>query len=157
MKARLLYALVASAVVTASAAAIGASVDRIPKGPARETAERYLVAPGHDLYERLESNKDFRRWRKKAEKQVDAGKEKVEEATESLQDAADRLRLPHLYNTAAWAVAGFLLCFLGTLVFGVSSLKSALALGLKATLMMLFLQGALVFAGILAYQSVKAS
>ena len=155
MKGNVFYALVASAVVAGSAAAMGAAVERLPSGKWRDAAERYLLAPGHEVYERLDSDPRFKKWRKKAARQVEAGREKLEEAKESVEEKAEALGAPALYNTAAWAVAGFFLCLLGTLVFGVSSLKSAIALGLKATLFMLFLQGALVFAGFLAYRSVK--
>ena len=164
MASRILYALVATAVTAGSAGGLSAGVLALPKGPAREAVERFLVAPGEALMERLDQGA-LRRLRKKAEGKMEEGKEKVEEAAEALKEKAEALgaegaaeqldRLPHLYNVGAWAGAGFILCLLGTLLFGVSSLKSALALGFKVTLALLFLQGALVFGGVLAYQKLK--
>lgn len=155
MKGKLFYSLVAAAVVAGSAAAMGIAVERLPSGKWRDAAERYLLAPGHEVYERFGSDPRFRKWRKKADKQVEAGREKLAEVQEAVEEKAEELGAPALYNTAAWAAAGFLLCFLGTLILGVSSLKSAVSLGVKATLFLLFLQGALVFAGFLAYRRVK--
>ena len=134
----------------------------VPKGKARSTAERYLIAPGGMLYERLQDRKEVRKIRKavgkaseKIEDGLDEAKEKLEKAglgaaVEKASEQAERL--PHYYNVATWAVAGFGICLLMTLFFGVSSIKSALALGFKVTLTLLFLQAALVFGGILAFQ-----
>lgn len=139
----------ASSVVVGASLAANTVVTRLPKGHGRDLAEKYVTAPGQVLYEKLEDNKDFRKWRKKGDKAVDAARVKIE-------DAADRLDLPHKYNTGAWAVVGFAICFLMTLLLGVSSLRAAISLGIKVTLLMVFLQGALVFAGILAYQKLTA-
>lgn len=124
--------------------------------------ERYFIAPGGMLYERLQERKEVRRIRKAVEGTVENVQDKIGEAKETLEKAglgaavdkaSERAeRLPHYYNVAAWAAAGFAVCLLMTLLFGVSSIKSALALGFKVTLALLFLQGALVFAGILAWQ-----
>ena len=158
---KLIYSLVAAGVTTSAAAGLSAGVLALPKGPAREAAERFVVAPGEAAMERLDT-KRFRKLRKKAEKTLDKGKEKLEDASERLGEkaadvGAERLaeeleNLPHYWNVGVWAGAGFALCFLGTLLFGISSLKSALALGFKVTLFMIFLQGALIFGGLIAYQ-----
>ena len=148
--------------MTVSAGASALVLSYVPKGKARSTAERYLIAPGGMLYERLQDRKEVRKIRKavgkaseKIEDGLDEAKEKLEKAglgaaVEKASEQAERL--PHYYNVATWAVAGFGLCLLMTLFFGVSSIKSALALGFKVTLTLLFLQAALVFAGILAFQ-----
>lgn len=149
MKSRLLYSLLGSLVVTGSIlAAINAVLAWAPEGKASDWAQRALLAPGRALQERLEDSRDFRRWRKKSRKAVASGREQLEEA-------ADRLGQPHLYNAGAWAAAGFIFCFLMTLVFGVSSFRSAVAMGLKAAVALLFLQAALVFAGAYAYQNLS--
>ena len=147
MKNRLLYALISTFVVTCVSA--GASVIALKWVPKehREAVERGLIAPGQALYAKLEDQKGFRKLKKKGEKTLEAGKEKFEEAAEDLSD-----RLPHAYNIGAWAVTGFILCLMMTLFFGVSSFKAAVALGLKVTLTLVFLQAALVLGGVLAYQ-----
>lgn len=146
MKAKLLYSLVAAAVVGGFSLASSAMIlTWVPEGKPRDLAESYLTASG----KALERNKTLRRWRKKADK-------RLESATERVEEAAKDLKLPHLYNAAAWSVAGFALCFVMTLLFGLSSIKSAVALGVKASLTLLFLQAALVFAGILAWQKLSA-
>lgn len=138
MKSQLFHALVASSIVVGVSLGSTALVAKIPKGPNRDLAEKYVTAPGQVLYEKLERSKT------------------VKHAKEKLEDAAERLDLPRKYNTGAWAVVGFLLCFVMTLLLGVSSLRAAISLGIKVTLLMVFLQGALVFAGILAYQKLTA-
>ena len=134
----------------------------VPQGKTRAALERYLIAPGGMLYERLQDRKEVRKIRKavgkaseKIEDGLDEAKEKLEKAGlgAAVEKASERAeRLPHYYNIASWAGAGFVVCLLMTLIFGVSSIKSALALGFKVTLGLLFLQAALVFAGILAFQ-----
>jgi uncharacterized membrane protein YjjP (DUF1212 family) len=149
MKARLLYALLSTSVAVAASVASSAAVLKfVPKGDRREAVERYLVAPGEMIYERLHESKKFRKIEARAQDAADEAKERLSELSEDE-------RLPHVYNVASWAVAGFFLCLLMTLFFGVSSIKSALALGMKVTLTLAFLQGALVFAGILVYQRLK--
>lgn len=152
MKGKLLYALLASTVVVGASMAMSAMVlTWVPKGRARDFAEKVLIAPGEVLYERLDGKRKLKQLRKAGEKQL----EKLEDTKvgAAALDAADKFeRLPHYYNVGAWALTGFILCFLMTLFFGVSSFKSALALGLKVTVTLIFLQGALVFAGVLAYQ-----
>ena len=158
---RLIYSLIAASVATSTAAGLSAGVLALPDSPVKEAVERFLVAPGEAAMERLDT-KRFRKLRKKADKQLEKGKEKLEEAAESLSEKAEDAgadglaeqieRLPHYWNVGVWASAGFALCFLGTVLFGISSLKSALSLGVKVTFFMIFLQGALVFGGILAWQ-----
>lgn len=149
MKSRLLYALLSTSVAVAASVASSAAILKfVPKGGQREAVERYLVAPGEMLYERLHESGKFRKLEKKVEKAADEAKERLEEFPQAE-------RLPHVYNVAAWAAAGFFLCLLMTLFFGISSIKSALALGVKVTLTLAFLQGALVFAGVLVYQRLK--
>ncbi|MFA5138494.1 MAG: hypothetical protein WC728_04610 [Elusimicrobiota bacterium] len=156
MKARLLYALLsASVAVAASVASSAAILKFVPKGDRREAVERYLVAPGEMLYERLHESKRFRKLEERTRDAAEDAKDRIEEAGEGFSGLPQAERLPHVYNVAAWALAGFFLCLLMTLFFGVSSLKSALALGIKVTLTLAFLQGALVFAGILVYQRLK--
>ncbi len=160
MTAKLLYALLSSSIVAGTAwTASNVVMDRLPKGKARKVAERFVLAPGQMLMDKLEDRKDFRKLRKKGKKQLKKSRKKIEKAAELLQDSlnikevAEFDRLTRLYNVGAWAIAGFALCLLMTMVMGVSSLKSALALGAKVTLAMIFLQGALVFGGVLIYQS----
>jgi hypothetical protein len=148
VKSRVLYSLLGSLVVAGCVLAAGAAIPAwAPKGKARDWAERALTAPGRVLHEKLEDNKDFRRWRKKGRKTLETGQE-------ALEETADRLGLLQLYNAGAWAGAGFVLCFLMTLVLGVSSFWDAVALGLKVTLTLVFLQATLVFAGVFAYQQI---
>lgn len=154
MKAQLLYALLSSSIVT-GAAWTGSNVvaDKLPK-KAREA----VLAPGRTLVDKLEDRKDFRKFRKKAKKKIKKGKKQLKKATAELQDKLEDRDLPELdrltrlYNVGAWAVAGFAICFLMTLILGVSSLKTALSLGVKVTLGMIFLQATLVLAGVLAFQ-----
>ena len=135
MKASLFYALVATSVAVAVSAGSSALVlSSMPQGGARSLAERYLIAPGGMLYERLQERKQVKKIRKTVKKAagkiqdgIDEAKEKLEEA--GLGAAVDKAseqaeRLPHYYNVATWAVAGFAVCLLMTLFFGVSSIKS---------------------------------
>jgi hypothetical protein len=142
MRAKFFYSLVSAVVVGGFSLASSAVIlTWVPEGKPRDMAEQYFTASG----KALERNKTVRRWRKKADKQLESAQERIEEAAEDL-------KIPHLYNAASWSVVGFVLCFVMTLLFGISSMKSALALGVKASLTLLFLQAALVFGGILAYQ-----
>ncbi len=168
MGARLLYSLIAAAVTTGVAGGLSAGVRALPKGPIRDNAEKHLVAPGRAVMDRLDS-KDIRKLRKKAKKQLKKQKERLEEAAEDAELDVDDLPVPekarevtdrlnemaHLYNVSVWAVVGFGFCFLGTLVMGVSSFKSALALGFKVTLLMVFLQGAFVIGAYIAWQGTQ--
>ena len=165
---RLALSLLATSVVVASSAATSAMVlTYVPKGPWRERAEHYLIAPGQVIYERLEGAKPVKELEKAGEKKLEKGQDKVQDAADKLKGELDKSaagaavvsqvsrqaeRLPHLLNIGAWAVAGFGFCFIMTLMLGISTLESALALGFKVTLTMFFLQGALVFGGLLALQ-----
>ncbi len=147
------------------------ALDVLPKGALRETAQRYVLAPGSEVLERLEDQKSVRKLRKKGKKRIKKSKKKLDKrldkVADKLDDAlseyefaekiTDRLsdeakRLEKLYNVGIWALVGFVFCALFTLVLGVSSFKTAVALGAKVTLLMIFLQGALVFGGILVVQ-----
>jgi len=160
---KLFHALLASSVAAATAAGASAAVLAwAPQGQVRDSLERCIAAPGGMVYERLQGRKEVRRLGKSMDKAADRVKDGMEDAKDKLGemglgravDAASEQaeRLPHYYNVAVWAVAGFILCLLMTLVFGVSSFKSALALGFKVTLTLVFLQGALLFGGLLAWQ-----
>lgn len=172
MKAKLLYALISASIVTGTSWTMSTvALDVLPKGAVRETAQRYVLAPGREVLDRLEDQKSVRKLRKKGRKRIKKTKKKfdkkLDQAVDKLDDAlseyemgeaiSDRLsdeaeRLEKLYNVGIWALAGFALCALFTIVLGVSSLKTAVALGAKVTLFMIFLQGALVFGGILVVQ-----
>ncbi len=148
MKRHLLYSLIASCVVVATAAVTSALVlTWVPRGRARDAAERYLIAPGAIIHQALAERPAVRRLKRAGEKELAAGERAL-----GREVPADWERRPHLYNLGVWAGAGFALCLVMTMIFGVSSFKSALALGVKVTLTLVFLQGALVFAGVLAYQ-----
>lgn len=160
---KLIHSTLAASVSVATAAGTSAAVLAwAPEGKVQETLERFVAAPGGMLYERLQGRKEVRGIAKSVDAAAEKVKDGVDDAKEKLEDmgmgkAVDKAsdsarRLPHYYNVGVWAVAGFSLCFLMTLFFGVSSFKSALALGFKVTLTLVFLQGALVFGGILAYQ-----
>ncbi len=172
MKMKLLYALISSSVVTGASWTMSTvALDVLPKGAVRETAQRYVLAPGSEVLDRLEDQKSVRKMRKKGKKRIKKTKKKLDKKIDKVADKlddvlseyeigeeiSDRLsdeaeRLEKLYNVGIWALAGFAICALFTIVLGVSSLKTALALGAKVTLLMIFLQGALVFGGILVVQ-----
>ncbi|MEE8424378.1 MAG: hypothetical protein V3S11_01040 [Elusimicrobiota bacterium] len=172
MRLKLLYALISSSVVAGTSWTMSTvALDVLPKGALRETAQRYVLAPGSELLELLEDQKSIRKLRKKGRKRIKKSKkkfdQKLDKAADKLDDVlseyeigeeiSDRLsgeakRLEKLYNVGIWALAGFALCALFTMILGVSSLKTAVALGAKVTLLMIFLQGALVFGGILVVQ-----
>lgn len=143
MKAKILAALLATGVVTGAGFGAGRAVDAMPKGAARDAAERWFLEPGRELAERVGDSRALRKARKKMARKVeDAG----ERAGEALEEAgvADADRVAALYTTGAWAGAGFVVCLALGLALGVSSFISAIGLGLKVSLAFFFLQGALV-------------
>ena len=152
MISRLFHALIAAGVVAGAAAAASYGVTHwVPEGKAHDRMERWLTAGGQALCARLPKN-----WKKK----LSAGRERLQKAGvdpqkfedavlgEMPQASAQTRRLFHLYNIGAWALAGFILCLVLTILFAISSIKSALALGFKVTLTLLFLQGALILTGV---------
>ena len=130
---RIWYALAAASVVTAAGGAISAGVLSLPEGPARAAAERFAAAPGRALMEHLD-HKSLRGLRRETERRLEDGRERIEEAAEKLEEGAEAVggktaakkvrKLAHIYSVSAWAVAGFVLCFLGTLVFGSDTYSS---------------------------------
>lgn len=146
MKAKLLMALLSASVVTGAGFSMGRAVELLPRGRARDLAEKYAFEPGRELAERLGDSRAVRKARKKAQKGIEAAAEKAEDALEARGIEADRVAA--LYTTGAWAGAGFVICLLLTLALGVSSAGSALALGFKVSLAFFFLQAALVFGGL---------
>ncbi|OIO06626.1 MAG: hypothetical protein AUJ52_11955 [Elusimicrobia bacterium CG1_02_63_36] len=154
----LVYSLIASAVVTGSGWTLTSVVaERMP-----EKARDAILAPGEVLVEKLEDRKDFRKLRKQGKKAVTKGRKRLSKAQDELQEKLedsgvefDLDRKAKLYNVSVWALVGFGLCALLTLALGVSSFMTAVSLGIKVSLAMLFLQGALVFGGILALQSIR--
>lgn len=128
MTAKLLHALLAAAVTGGAAFASSRGLEALPEGRARDAAETWLLEPGRRLAEEAGDSRAVR----KARKQVDR----------ALDEAADRTA--GLYTTGAWAALGFVVCLLGVLFFGVTSVTGALALGAKVSLFFFFLQGALV-------------
>lgn len=146
---------------TAAAASYGAA-HWLPQGRTQELAERWVTAPGQNLYSRFQGGDQ-------AQKKLEAGQEQLTKAgldLKKLQDSplgrellkakdkakAEAQRLTRLYNVGAWAGTGFIVCLVLTLLFGVSSIKSALVLGFKVTLTLVFLQGALILGGVLVLQ-----
>jgi len=167
MLTKVLYALISSSIAVGTAfTASHVVLDALPKGSVQEAAENFVLAPGELLVEKLEKRKDFKKLRKKGKKQLKKGKKQLEKAADALEDTlGDKIdkrelsrvkKLKKAYNVGSWAVVGFALSLLMTLLLGVSSLKSALALGIKVTLFMIFLQVALVFGGILAFQKLTS-
>lgn len=164
---KLIYALVSSGVVTGAAFSLATlAADYAPKGPAGEALERFVLSPGQMIVERVEDEKLVKRLRKTGRKELEKGKEALDDAADKLEEkledyelggAADSLRdkaerLTKLYTVASWAAVGFALSLICTLGLGVSSLKTAVSLGVKVSLLMVFLQAALVFGGVLVYQ-----
>lgn len=174
MRAKLLYALISTSIAAGTSwTASNAVLDRLPKGETRDAVEDFVLAPGRALADKLDDQKGLRKLRKKGAKKLEEGREqveeKVEEAVEKISETLEDRdlgglkdlkgleeldRVSRLYNVGIWAAAGFVLSFLMTLLFGISSLRSALSLGFKVTLAMIFLQATLVFAGFLAYQRI---
>jgi hypothetical protein len=153
MKSLLFHSLIGACVaVAASSGASALILKYAPKGEARKACEKWIIAPGGVLFEKIQEVPRARSIHKALEKIVD----RVEDAKDRIEESGVGSvlprpgRLPHYYNAAAWGGAGFAACFLLALFFGVSSIKSALAMGFKVTLALFFLQGALVLAGVLA-------
>ncbi|TPW20672.1 MAG: hypothetical protein FD126_1457 [Elusimicrobia bacterium] len=143
MKGRLLHAVLASAVVAGAAFGAGRGLEALPKGRLRGAAESWLLEPGRRLAEKVGDSRALKKARKKAEKALDKAADRAEEALEDRGVDADRVAA--LYTTGAWALAGFVVCFLAVLFLGVSTAADALALGFKVSLLFFFLQGLLVF------------
>jgi hypothetical protein len=141
----LFHAIVAAAVVTAAAAGLSAGSRSLPEGPARDAAERFVAAPGKALLDKLDETGLAKR-AAKAEKKAEKEAAKVEDKA-GLDD--------HLASVGVWAAAGLVFCWLTVLIMGISSLKTALALGFKVTLFMIALQGALVATGVFAWHAMK--
>ncbi len=120
-----------------------------------ERARDAVMAPGEMLVEQLEDRKDYRKLRKKSKKAVKTGKKQLSKVQEEFEDRFELERKAELYNVSVWALLGFALCTLLTLALGISSFMTAVSLGFKVTLAMIFLQGALVFGGLLAVQSLR--
>lgn len=133
MKSRILYSLTAGLVVGGCAlAADSVSANFLPRGKTQEAVRRFLSEPGQRLKDKLEDSKDLRDLSRRGRQALETSQEKL-----------------RLYNIGAWTAAGFLLCLLMTIFFGVSTFGAAVSLGLKAALTLIFLQGALIFAGVL--------
>jgi hypothetical protein len=143
MKARLLHALLATAVTAGASFGAGRALETLPEGRLREAAESWLLEPGRRLAEKAGDSRALKKARKKAEKALDKAADRAEEALEDRGVDADRVAA--LYTTGAWAAVGFVVCFLAVLVLGVSTGLDALALGFKVSLLFFFLQGLLVF------------
>jgi hypothetical protein len=156
MIARLFHALIATSIVAGAALAASYGVTHwMPAGRMQDQAERLLTAPGQAIYAGLESNRAAR-------KMVEAQQKRLAKAgvdLRKLQDSllgrdmrkaeAEAVRFMHLYNIGVWAGIGFAACLVLTIFFGISSIESALALGFKVTLALIFLQGALILGGVL--------
>ena len=135
------YALLSAGVVTA--AAIGADYGAahwLPEGRAHELAERWITAPGQSLCAKLNGNPRISRLNKNLQEKI-KDSALAQDVFKAKNEAA---RLMSLYNIGTWTGVGFILCLLLTILLGVSSIKSALVLGLKVTLFFVFLQAALV-------------
>lgn len=162
MSSKLLYAVASSAVISASSWGVSTAVlDHMPKGDFQAVAEKYAVAPGKMILETLEDKKPVKKLRTQSKKTLKEGKKKLDAAAETLDDALDAYDIPgahrakkmtKIYNVGAWTLIGFVLSLLLTLLLGISSIKTAISLGIKVTVAMFFLQATLVFAGILALQ-----
>ncbi len=146
MISRLFHALLAASVVAGAAALGSYGVSHwVPEGKTHDRLERWFSAGGKALEARLPQN-----WKDR----LSAAKERLPQVEDTIvgempQAAAPAQKLFHLYNIGAWTAAGFILCFVMTVLFAVSSLKSALALGFKVALTLIFLQAALIAAGVL--------
>jgi uncharacterized membrane protein len=142
VKARLLHAALAAAVVAGAAFGAGRGLEVLPEGRLRDAAGSWLLEPGRRLAEKAGDSRAVRKARKKAQKALDDAADRAEAALEDRGVDADRVAA--LYTTGAWALAGFVVCLLAVLVLGVSTAVDALALGFKVSLLFFFLQGALV-------------
>ena len=149
MKQRLLHAFLAAAVVTGAAFGAGRAVEALPKGRIHDAAERWILEPGRALAERVGDSRAVKKARKKAEKGIERAAEQAVDALESRGFEANRVAA--LYTTGAWAGIGFVVCLLLTLALGISSVGSALVLGLKVSLAFFFLQAAVVFGGLFLF------
>lgn len=147
MKAKLLLAALAAAVVTGAAFGAARGVEVMPEGRLRSAAESWVFEPGRRLAEKAGDSRAVKKARKKAQKALDSAADRAEEALEDRGVDADRVA--GLYTTGAWAAAGFIVCFLAVLILGVTSAVDALALGFKVSLLFFFLQGLLVFGAFL--------
>lgn len=172
MVVKVLYSLLASTVVAGSAWTMSTvASDVIPEGRARAMAEKYVLAPGQVLAKKLSKEKSVKKLRKAGKKKLKEGRKRLDKAADKLDDRLEELDIDSdvsgavsdkvraaakLYNVCAWGVIGFAACLLLTLAFGISSFKAAVSLGIKVTLAMVFLQGMLVFAGVLVVQRLAA-
>jgi len=162
VKRAIFHALIAASVAAAAAVGAGAGSTRFPP-EYRGDAEKYLLAPGRFLAEKLHEQKDFYRAQEYLEKHLGGYTSKIEKLAEGASErlektAAGRVttrqlrRLPHVYNVGIWGSSAFLLCLLMALLFGIESIWEALVLGFKVTVTLVCLQAALIFAGFLAIQ-----
>lgn len=147
MKAKLLLAALAAAVVTGAAFGAARGVAVLPEGRVRSAAESWVLEPGRRLAEKAGDSRAMKKARKKAQKALDSAADRAEEALEDR--GVDPDRVAGLYTTGAWAAVGFIVCFLAVLILGVTSAVDALALGFKVSLLFFFLQGLLVFGAFL--------
>ncbi|MCX5796827.1 MAG: hypothetical protein NTY77_15135 [Elusimicrobia bacterium] len=161
MIVRLFHTLVATSVVAGSAAAASYGLNHwAPEGRAHDAVERWITAPGQAVYSRLAEDRDAR-------KKVEAGEARLEKAGLDLKRLQDSLvgyepakgaarakavarRLTHLYNVGAWAAAGLAACLAWALLFDIDTIIDAIFLGLRVSLGLAFLQGALIMGGGLA-------
>ncbi|MDE2293378.1 MAG: hypothetical protein KGL53_14950 [Elusimicrobia bacterium] len=139
MKTKLLMAIISASIVTGTGFGLGKAVDYIPKGKARDMARQCVLEPGRALAEKLGDSRAVKKARRDAAKQL-------ENAAGKLKDAgvSDADRWAERYTEGAWAGLGFAVCLALALMLGVSSIGSALALGVKVSLAFIFLQGAAV-------------
>ncbi|MDE2291932.1 MAG: hypothetical protein KGL53_07605 [Elusimicrobia bacterium] len=137
-------AIVSASIVTGTGFGLGQAVDYIPKGKTRDMAQEFVLEPGRALAEKLGDSRAVEMARKDAAKHL-------ENAADKLQDVgvSDADRWAKRYTVGAWAGLGFAVCLALALILGVSSIGSALALGVKVSLAFIFLQGAVVL-GIVA-------
>jgi hypothetical protein len=150
----LFHSFAAAAVVTSVAAGLSAGSRSLPKGPLRDAAEKFASAPGRAVLDKLQQSSVVQQAEKKAEKEAEKAAEKAADKAAAKVEKEIGVDA-HVASVGTWAGAGFALCWLAVLALGVSSLKSALALGFKVTLFMIALQAALLFTGVLAWQSIK--
>jgi hypothetical protein len=164
------YTLLATTVVTASSAGMSHfMIDALPKGAPRDAAEKFVLAPGQTVLREIEGEKAFKKLRKKTKKSVKKGHKALDKAADKVDDTLDDMdvevrvgglaketrKWTKIYNVSIWAVVGFALCSVLTLILGVSSAKTAISLGVKVTAAMIFLQAALVLGGILVFQHLR--
>ena len=161
MIVRLFHAAVAPSVVAGAAAPASYGVNHwAPEGRARDALDRWVTAPGQAVYARLQEDRSARQ-------KVAAGQERLEKAGLDLKGFQDALvgyepakgaarakavarRLTHLYNVGAWAAAGLALCLTWALLFDIDTIIDAIVLGIRVSLALTCLQGALIMGGTLA-------